>query len=79
MVSPNSERSKESSILSTINIPSLFHSCNIQLRNSSAKLFPGLTSSCAASISAVWQPPQQWPTTVQQNLSVWGSQNPVWV
>ena len=38
------------------------------------------STSSGTSSSALWQPPpQQWPATVQQNMSVWGSQNPVWV
>lgn len=38
------------------------------------------STSSGTSSSAMWQPPpKQWPATVQQNISVWGSQNPVWV
>lgn len=37
-------------------------------------------ASGTSSPSIMWQPPpQQWPTTVQQNMSVWGSQNSAWV
>ncbi|XP_062588493.1 uncharacterized protein LOC134250156 [Saccostrea cucullata] len=37
-------------------------------------------SPCTGSTSALWQPPPpQWPTTVQRNMSVWGSQSPAWV
>lgn len=56
-------------------VPQLQYSAQQQ----QCQAFPG-TSSGTASTSAMWQPPpQQWPTTVQQNTSVWGSQNPVWV
>ncbi|KAL5018596.1 hypothetical protein ScPMuIL_004318 [Solemya velum] len=37
------------------------------------RIFSGTSST-----SAMWQPPlQQWPTTVRQNMYVWGSQSPV--
>lgn len=43
------------------------------------QMYPRATSG-TSSTSAMWQPqPHQWPTTVQPNMSVWGSQNSAWV
>lgn len=40
------------------------------------QFYPRATSTHPSPTNIMWQsPPQQWPTTVNQNVPVWGSQN----